>query len=351
LNPAVTVAMATHRGFEWYKVLPYCAGQFIGALLGSAATYCVFYDAIVWKDDVGSDQFFTDTTAGIFCTFPAEWLTTRGAIIDNLAGTAALLLGLCAISDAKNFNPIAGNLAPLAIGFLLVSIIMSTATNAGAAINPVRDFPQRLFLSFAGWGPDIFSKHDSYWWVPAVIPFLGAQLGIITYDLAVGVHHDQANAALKGAQTADGEDPDVLLAAMAASDDEAGAAGLTAAALAAQGGGGALSRSASALSSATGWSSAAAQPRVEGVNLNAVGGKDSAALRAPSGMVHVNQAFLDERIKQSADNVFHRGRKAKAQTMGAAALQHAVNQQAAAGSVGMQPINMHEPLLPHDNQL
>jgi glycerol uptake facilitator-like aquaporin len=72
----------------------YFGGQFIGALLASALTYCVFFDAIAWKEAVGSDEFYTDATAGIFCTIPNVWLTTRGAIVDNLIGTAALLLGL-----------------------------------------------------------------------------------------------------------------------------------------------------------------------------------------------------------------------------------------------------------------
>lgn len=62
------------------------------------------------------------------------------------------------------------------------------------------------------------------------------------------------------------------------------------------------------------------------VNIYAVGGRNSAGLRESSGMVHVNEAFLDPAIAASADATFHRGRKKNKSSMGGA--------------------NMNQPLLP-----
>src|SRR5262245_60478581 len=39
LNPAVTVAVAVHRGFPWKKVLPYALAQTAGAFVASAVVY------------------------------------------------------------------------------------------------------------------------------------------------------------------------------------------------------------------------------------------------------------------------------------------------------------------------
>src|SRR6185369_16246984 len=39
LNPAVSVALATFRGFPWAKVAPYSVAQIAGAFVGSALVY------------------------------------------------------------------------------------------------------------------------------------------------------------------------------------------------------------------------------------------------------------------------------------------------------------------------
>src|SRR5688572_22113869 len=39
MNPAVTVALAVHRGFAWNKVAPYILAQFAGAIVASLVVY------------------------------------------------------------------------------------------------------------------------------------------------------------------------------------------------------------------------------------------------------------------------------------------------------------------------
>src|SRR5438552_13996327 len=39
LNPAVTLAVAVHRGFPWSKVLPYCLAQTAGAFTAPAVPF------------------------------------------------------------------------------------------------------------------------------------------------------------------------------------------------------------------------------------------------------------------------------------------------------------------------
>jgi glycerol uptake facilitator protein len=42
LNPAVTLAFAVRRNFEWKNVLPYWLSQFVGTFCGAAAVYAVY---------------------------------------------------------------------------------------------------------------------------------------------------------------------------------------------------------------------------------------------------------------------------------------------------------------------
>src|SRR5271163_2300089 len=60
LNPAVTLAMAATGRLPWGKVPHYVAGQFIGAFLGAALMFAVYYPK--W---ILADPHF-DHTTGVF---------------------------------------------------------------------------------------------------------------------------------------------------------------------------------------------------------------------------------------------------------------------------------------------
>jgi glycerol uptake facilitator-like aquaporin len=62
---------------------------------------------------------------------------------------------------------------------------MTYGLNSGYAINPARDLGPRIFTYLAGWGPQVFTAHDNWWWVPVVGPLIGAVVGGLVYDLFI----------------------------------------------------------------------------------------------------------------------------------------------------------------------
>lgn len=184
LNPAVTLALAVRRDLPWSKVLPYAVAQIAGAFTGAAVAFLV-YRAAFDNFDGGRRMIAGEkATAGIFATYPQPYLSTSGALIDQIVGTALLLLVIRAIGDAR--NNAAGNLGPIVVGFLVMVIGMSFGLNAGYAINPARDFGPRLFTAIAGWGFDVFRANNFYFWVPIVGPLIGGPLGATVYDALIG---------------------------------------------------------------------------------------------------------------------------------------------------------------------
>ena len=185
LNPAVTVALAVHRGFAWSKVVPYCLAQVAGAFTGAAVTYLTYRDAFNHFD--GGTRMVTGAkaTAGIFSTYPQDFLSNvPGGLIDQIVGTALLLLLVLAIGDQKNFGP-DPRLQPMLVGAAVVLIGMSFGFNAGYAINPARDLGPRLFTAMAGWGSEVFRAGNGWWWVPIVGPLIGGVLGGYVYDFFI----------------------------------------------------------------------------------------------------------------------------------------------------------------------
>lgn len=188
LNPAVTVALAVHRGFPWSKVAPYALAQTAGAFAASALVFATYREAFTAFDGGTRMVEGATATAGIFATYPQPYLSLAGGFVDQVAGTLLLMVGVLAVTDQKNAAPPAYLVAPLVAGIVL-AIGVAFGFNAGYAINPARDLGPRLFTAVAGWGPGVFTAGNGWWWVPIAGPIVGAIVGTWIYDALIARHH------------------------------------------------------------------------------------------------------------------------------------------------------------------
>jgi MIP family channel proteins len=186
LNPAVTLALAVHRHFPWRKVLPYTIAQVAGAFVASAVVYVTYREALTAFDGGIRQVLGPQGTAGIWSTYPQPFLSTfPGGFIDQVVGTGLLVAVILGITDTRN-SPAPAGLAPVVVGLLVVLIGMTFGFNAGYAINPARDFGPRLFTAVAGWGGEVFTAGNNWWWVPIAGPMVGGVIGGWAYDAFVG---------------------------------------------------------------------------------------------------------------------------------------------------------------------
>jgi glycerol uptake facilitator protein len=184
LNPAVTVALAVFKGFEWRRVGPYALAQLAGAFV-AALIVRWNYSEVLAKVDPGH----TIKTQGVFSTLPgngalpvSEW----GALRDQVIGTAILLFLILAVTEVRATPP-AANLAPFVIGLVVVAIGMAWGANAGYAINPARDLGPRLASFVTGYETAFRDQYGNlYFWVPIVGPLVGGVLGAGLYQALVG---------------------------------------------------------------------------------------------------------------------------------------------------------------------
>jgi glycerol uptake facilitator protein len=189
----VTLALAVRRNFPWAKVVPYILAQLVGAFAGAALVYLVYHNAIssyeaahnITRGALGGSADST-ATFSIFATFPAPYFHSSmiWPFIDQIVGTAFLLMFVLALTDERN-QPPRMNLAPLLVGLAVAAIGMSFGANAGYAINPARDFGPRMLAWFTGWGQVAIPGIHNYIWVPIVGPFVGGVLGAIVYDIFI----------------------------------------------------------------------------------------------------------------------------------------------------------------------
>ena len=195
INPAVTLAFAVRRKFPWNKVGPYIVAQVAGAFAGAALVYLTYHDAIdAYNTAAGTGRGDAKglATYSIFATFPAPYFNGNptGPLIDQIVGTAFLVMFVVAIIDLRN-TAVKANLGPFMIGLAVAAIGMSFGANAGYAINPARDFGPRLLAWLAGWGQTalpgtVYGAFSWYFWVPIVGPLIGGVIGVLIYDWFIG---------------------------------------------------------------------------------------------------------------------------------------------------------------------
>jgi len=176
-NPAVTLALALYRGFPWKKVLPYWGAQLVGAFLGAAIVYALYYNVI---DHYNAAQGLTRAgggAAGVFFTAPGIAVTPMKAFVDEIILTAFLVFGIFAITDEFNTMAPQANFGAIVIGLLVAVIGASAGYLEGWAINPARDLGPRGFAWLMGWDAAAFPGTGNYWWVPIAGPLIGAVIG------------------------------------------------------------------------------------------------------------------------------------------------------------------------------
>ncbi|KAL6308352.1 aquaporin [Sparassis latifolia] len=161
INPAVTIALATFRGFPWRKVPVYIFAQLMGALCGAGIVYANYIHAIDLYEG-GRSIRTVPGTASLFSTYAAPYMTPVSAWFDEFVGTPLVLF-----------------IAVLGIGIAL-------GMQTGYAINPARDFGPRLLTAMVGYGKEVFTFRHQYWlWCPIIGPIVGALVGVFIYDMLI----------------------------------------------------------------------------------------------------------------------------------------------------------------------
>jgi aquaglyceroporin related protein len=126
-------------------------------------------------------------------------MTKTGQFFSEFIASSVLMLTIFALKDDSNLG--AGNLTPLMLFFLIFGIGATLGWETGYAINLARDFGPRLFTYFIGYGHEVWSAGNYYFWydqpyhvhghllirrrVPMIAPFFGCTFGGWLYDFLV----------------------------------------------------------------------------------------------------------------------------------------------------------------------
>jgi glycerol uptake facilitator protein len=204
LNPAVTIAMASWRGFPKHRVAPYVAVQLVAAFVSAAVLYVAFAGALTAfeaKGHIQRGQPGSEASAMVFGEYfpspggkplvnpPADFASLLRPAATEAIGTAVLLLVICGLTDERNRSR-PTELAPLLIGLTITALISLFGPLTMACFNPARDLGARLFSASAGWGALPFEVNGWGWLtVYVVAPITGGWIGAAIYSLFLAPHY------------------------------------------------------------------------------------------------------------------------------------------------------------------
>uniref|UniRef100_A0A7E4VYJ0 Aquaporin-9 n=1 Tax=Panagrellus redivivus TaxID=6233 RepID=A0A7E4VYJ0_PANRE len=186
LNPAISALLLSFGEINLKTFLVYVVAQLAGAIAGAAGVYGIYYD-LFHDFDKGTRAIKGDFgSAGVFTTFAPEFLSPRGAFVDQFVGTGLLALFVTFIIDRRNRIP--AHLHTLLFGLALTMIGTGFSANLGYPINPARDLGPRIFAFFI-YGSEVFTHpYPGYWLIPVIAPFFGAVFAGWAYYAFVGWH-------------------------------------------------------------------------------------------------------------------------------------------------------------------
>ncbi|KAH8695483.1 aquaporin-like protein [Talaromyces proteolyticus] len=189
LNPAVTFANCVFRKFPWRKFPIYALAQFLGAFCAAGVVYANYksaIDVVEGGPNIRTVPGYSNTsTAGIFCTYPAAFMTRTGQFFSEFIASTLLMFCIYALQGDSRLGTGAGKLAPLGLFFVIFGIGACFGWETGYAINLARDFGPRLMSFFLGYGKEVFMAGNYYFWIPMVAPFFGCLFGGFLYDTFV----------------------------------------------------------------------------------------------------------------------------------------------------------------------
>lgn len=150
INPAVTLAFAIHRSFEWKETIPYLVSQCAGAI---AASFLL--------------RFLFPTSIWLGATLPAG-SGLQSLILESILTFFLMLVILNVAHGSKEQGLFAG----IAIGGVVLLEAMFAGPICGASMNPARSL-----------GPAIAGGHFQFLWVYIAGPVSGALIAVPIYTL------------------------------------------------------------------------------------------------------------------------------------------------------------------------
>lgn len=101
LNPALSISLMTVQKLKPLQCIFYVIGQVLGGFIGAALVYLAYLKQFDEYDGGQRQMTGSNGTADIFFTMPAAGFPHWNALIDQIIGTAILMIFVMAVNHVR----------------------------------------------------------------------------------------------------------------------------------------------------------------------------------------------------------------------------------------------------------
>jgi aquaglyceroporin related protein len=162
LNPAISFSIYLFEyNFTFNHLVIYMISQLTGGICAGLLSILIYYS---WLD-----KYNDELVVGTYGTLRNPNNDIFPAIIDQFIGSLLLMFGIMNVSNIR--------CKPFIIGLILGGLALFQGSN-GFAFNMARDLGPRIASTIL-FGSISFSSMDYWFYIPIIIPFLGAPVGYL----------------------------------------------------------------------------------------------------------------------------------------------------------------------------
>jgi len=128
LNPAMTLIFCIFRKLPWRRFPIYVFSQLLGGFCAAGVVYANNLNAInhVEGNGIRTVPPSKNSTAGIFCTYPPDFMTKKSQFFGEFTASAILAFAVLALKDESNQGAMgksgSGPFFPLALLLLILGL-------------------------------------------------------------------------------------------------------------------------------------------------------------------------------------------------------------------------------------
>lgn len=185
-NPCIGFLNMLIGRIDPLKMLVFWLAELIGSILGALLVMGIYMEKILEHTNLHDNGVLSMNSTGVIFASTAS-NSIGSLVVGQVVSGMFTFMAIMAILDKNNWN-LSYFYVVIYAAVAQFLIVNDFSVHSTSILNPAFDFGGRIALSIGGWGSQPFTYASHSFWIFLAIPYVGAILGLLLYELVIGIH-------------------------------------------------------------------------------------------------------------------------------------------------------------------